>query len=211
MYHTTITRRRIMPRKNGYAFSEDEEAALALAGKITHVVTCLMSSAGYSQARFAKEIGFSRTTFNQVLKSTGGNHIWRLPMLCAVARVLHVSVASILQAAESDKPEVLRELAHKSLLWATKPGSPERLRRLIIQALTIFIEVLDPEDYENKYKCTPLEIEQGAPEFYAAFSSGVLSDTEVMVILKRANAYVSEKGGLGNFPFWAAVKAVYPV
>ena len=193
-----------MPRKNSHAFEEDEKAAVELTRGLSSTLEYLLYKSSCSQAKFAPRIGYSRTAFNAVLKGADKGITWRLPMLCAVARVFNIPVYKLIRAAE--EPDLREDLARTTFLTTTKPGSPERLRQIIGRAINIVPDVFHDDDWEAQFRCSPAEIEAGVPEFYARYVSGVIGDEEAFNILQKANDYRAEKGFC---PFWVALRAVY--
>lgn len=198
-----------MPRKNNLAVTSDEEASALLSRKISNVIHWLMVRSQFTQAKFAAAMGLSRTTLNMLLNCERGN-TWRLPTLCAAARVLKLPVWEIVRLAESSQGDnvdrnAIDRLLCLSLLRTTEPGSPERLRRLVAQALNILPE-LDPPEWEAEYRCSPAEIEAGAPQFYRDYTNGALIDEDALGVLEKAFAYMEEhKPCL----FWVALQRVY--
>jgi len=208
-----------MAKNNSHTEPQDLEAALKLSQNLTRVIEECIKYGGISQARFAKDIGLSRSSLNQILRSRSEKHLWRLPQLCAVARVLHVSVTDIFMEAgkepeEGDMPGG-SSLAYRALLYDTTPGSPERLRRLIVQGYRNravwenIPDIAEREDFEEIMKCTLPEIEQGAPEFYRAYKSGVYDEVKTEAIIAKAFGYVFEHGGPGKAPFWIGLKSAF--
>jgi len=199
-----------MPRKNTLAVAGDEACSAQLSVKISNVIFRLMTRSQFTQARFASEMGLSRTTLNMLLNHERGN-TWRLPTLCAAARVLNVPVWEIVRLAETstaghmDSGDFDR-LLFLSLLGTTVPRSPERLRRLIAQTMNILPEI-DPDDWEMRDRCSVAEIEAGAPRFYSDYTSGSLTDEGAMRYLREAYVYWKE-----HEPclFWVALREVYP-
>ena len=196
-----------MPRKNSHAFEVDEKAAIELTRNLSRVLEDLLRETRCSQAKFAPRIGYSRTAFNAVLKGADKGITWRLPMLCAVARVFNIPLYRIIQAAENPSPNLRKELADSVFLSTTKPCSPERLRQLIGKALRIDVILLHEDNWEAEYRCSPEEIEAGAPLFYKNYIIGMMSDQEALSILCKADEYRSKNGFC---PFWVALRSVYP-
>lgn len=198
-----------MPRKNLLADPGDEIDSSILSHKISVVIFHLMTRSQFTQAKFASDMGLSRTTLNMLLNQARGN-TWRLPTLCAAARVLKIPVWEIIRAAEKcvgdkvDQPS-MQHLLSLSLLGTTAPRSPERLRRLIAQTLDILPE-LDPENWEAENRCSTAEIEAGAPQFYLDYTSGSLTDDGALEYLGKAKVYRKE-----HEPclFWLALREVY--
>jgi len=207
-----------MSKNNSHTDPADVEAALHLSHQITGVVKNCMEHGGVSQAQFAKEIGVSRSSLNQVFRARDGKHLWRLPQLCAVARVLHVSVSDIVVAAEtgeSENSESWRDLSYRTMLYGTEPGSPERLRRMIVQFFRMdakgseYESWAEREDFETLFRCSLVEIEQGAPEFYDAFTKGKLDQYLLDMSLSVAVDYVFKHGGPKEVPLWVGIKKTF--
>jgi hypothetical protein len=193
-----------MPRKNSHAFEEDENAAVELTKNLSATLEYLLYKSSCSQAKFAPRIGYSRTAFNAVLKGADKGITWRLPMLCAVARVFNIPVYKLIRAAE--EPDLREDLARTTFLTTTKPASPERLRQIIGRAINIVPDLLDGDDWEAQYRCSPAEIEAGVPEFYSRYVSGAIGDGEALDILRKANDYRTNNGFC---PFWVALRTVF--
>jgi len=193
-----------MPRKNSHAFEVDEKAAIELTRSLSETLEYLLRETRCSQAKFAPRIGYSRTALNAVLKGADKGITWRLPMLCAVARVFNIPLYRIIQAAED--PSLMGELAKSVFLSTTRPGSPERLRQLVGRALCIDVILLHDDNWEAEYRCSPQEIEAGAPKFYSAYTLGLINDQEALSILRKAGEYRSKNGFC---PFWVALRTVY--
>lgn len=209
-----------MSKNNSHTDPADIEDALRLSSRITGVVKNCMKDGGVSQSQFAKEIGVSRSSLNQVFRARDGKHLWRLPQLCAVARVLHVPVSAILAAAETGESgscESWRDLSYRTLLYGTEPGSPERLRRMLVQTFRAeskgseYESWAEQENFETLCRCSPVEIEQGAPEFYEAFTNGKMDQYVLEMYLIRAVDYVFKNGGPEKTPVWVGIKKTYGV
>ena len=203
-----------MPRKNGLAFDGDEDAATKLSAQISGVIAYVMEKEGYTQASFARAIGLSRTTLNSIMNSTERKNRWRLPSLCAAARVLHITVPDIFSATEPGTDDKLEALAMKASLGATDLGSPERLERLFVRALHLFSDEADELALSKKNLatfcgCRRLEVERGAPKFYSAYTSGHLTDDEALAAILRGLAYVRQNGGLGEVPLWVGLQKTF--
>lgn len=206
-----------MPRKNALAFDGDEAEATRLSAQLSGVIGYVMEKEGYTQASFARAIGLSRTTLNSIMNSTERKNRWRLPSLCAAARVLHVTVPDIFLATEpgtSETDDRLEALAMKASLGATDLGSPERLERLFVRALHLFSDEADKLALSKKNLaafcgCRRLEVERGAPKFYAAYTSGRLTDEEAISAILRGLAYVRQNGGLGEVPLWVGLQKTF--
>lgn len=179
-----------------------------------------MNEAGETQKSLAPKIGMARPTLNVILNASDGKNLWRLPSLCAVSRALGVGVMDLfraLDAGEKEDDDRSAELREKALL-ATRAGSPERLRRLIRRGLIFFSalsgaqkdkELLERDDWERYLRCAPLEIQQGAPEFWADYTSLKLSNVDVVGAALTSFSYMEKHGGAEKLPFWVALKNTY--
>jgi len=193
--------------------SQDEEAARILSAGITATVKSLMTAAGHNITTLSEATGYSRVRISQVMNGHAGKNLWHLSMLCAVSRVLQTSVAEIVRLATGEPGASLETVMERV---ATEPGSPERLRVLIARMLSLYALMYakpgyepDAEGaYEQKFRCTPLEVKLGAPDFWTAFRSGSLSENEVLTTLWRAIEYAEHAGGLETMPFWVALKSL---
>ena len=201
-----------MPRKNGHAFQKDEDRALEYSIWLSRVIEHLINEQDYSQARFAREIGLSRTTLNVILNSTDGKNLWRLPTLCAAARVLNLPLWELMRAAEGmqEKKAVdevaLNQLGCLSVIRSTEPRSPERLLRLTRQAFSPML--FENDSWADEYRCTPEDIRAGVPQFYEDYTSGKLEDDDAFTYLYMAKKSWDKKEPRG--PFWTALREVYP-
>lgn len=208
-----------MRRKNGHTFPADEEAAMALSAGLSRVVKSLLVYTHYTQSSLAQAMGYSRITLNQVLKSTDGRYLWRLPMLCAASRVLGLPVHRLIEAADPNGPGLTLDfMEYLSLPPGPKDGV-ERLRKLVVRTLNSYYGIFPGEkgkapcerdDYESVYGCRPVEIERGVPTFYREFVSGALAERDAVTILWNALNYAADHGGLESMPLWLALKSVYP-
>jgi len=208
-----------MSKNNSHTDPRDLEAALELSRNLTRVIETCMTYGGVSQSGFAQEIGLSRSSLNQIFRARSSSHLWRLPQLCAVARALHVSVTDLFSEAERSEDEgempCQNRLARKALLYETKPGSPERLRRMIVQeyrdraVLGGLPDIAERENFEEICKCTMVEIEFGAPAFYKAYMDGELDEHKLREAISAAFDYVFGNGGPGKIPFWVALQETY--
>jgi len=202
-----------MPKLNEHAMLVDETTARKLSVKLTRVIFTLAAEAGYSTASFARELGVSRVRLSQIKNSADGNDMWRLPLLCAVCRVLRISLPELIKTASESTDGLIRELASSS---AEPTGSDQKLRadleRLITMYALLMGEADKHESWEKKemeYKCSPLEVGAGVPEFYQRFSAGALPESEFMRVVWKALNYAEANGWLGKMPFWVALKQVY--
>jgi len=190
--------------------SIDEEAARTLSASITATVKSLMIAAGHNITTLSEATGYSRVRISQVLNGHAGKNLWHLSMLCAVARVLRTSVSEIVRLA-SGEPGISLDTVLERI--ATEPGSPERLRVLIARALSLYALLYNkPEyepdkegDYELKFRCTPREVQFGAPDFWKVFVSNAMNENEIVSVLWGAIERAEKGGGLGYIPFWAAL------
>ena len=208
-----------MSKNNSHTDPRDQEAALELSRKLTSVIMYCMEYGGISQAKFAQEIGLSRSSLNQIFKARSNKHLWRLPQLCAVARALHVSVTDLFSTAEDGGDEErnpAETLAYKAMLYDTRPGSPERLQRMIVSNYRITAALFEEDDsvseradFDVICKCTPLELEQGAPEFYKAYFGGKLDEREAEEAVRKALSYVFRNGGYVKTPLWVGFKNTF--
>ena len=203
-----------MPKKNHNAVLADEIVSRELSSGITRVVTRLMKEAGYDITRLADAMGVSRVRLSQVLNSKDGKNLWRLPHLVALSRVLGIPVADLVRAGSPDGEWILEELSERVV--ASVPfGSPEFLRRQILRLMSLYylLEGMEEDpgscDYETLYRCTPLEIEQGSPDFWRAYSSCEMKESELVSTIWAALNYAEHNGGLRKIPFWVAMKASY--
>jgi len=211
-----------MLRKNGHTFIEDDSAAAALSAELSSLLRFLLSENGYTQSGFARAVGLSRVTLNQVLKSTDGKYLWRLPLLCAAARVLGTTVSKFVSAAEARlhgdmEPSVQLAMSMKHV--PVSSDVDERLRAQIVYVLNTFSffpgapkdAAFMREDFEAAYRCSPAEIKAGVPEFYKLYSEGKLSDKDIFPFLWKAANYSLDHGGLDAIPFWISLKEVFKV
>jgi DNA-binding XRE family transcriptional regulator len=88
-----------MSRKNGHVFPQDDAGAIKFSAGLSATVKYLAERSGVSQSQLAKEMGYSRVTLNQVLKSYDGRYPWRLPMMFAVCRVFGIEMAKLVELA----------------------------------------------------------------------------------------------------------------
>lgn len=194
-------------------FDDDESAARELSEKITKVVEQLMTAAGYNITTFAKAIGYTRTRLSQVMNCRGGKNLWRLPQLCAVSRIFQISVSEIIRLAAGESSVSMDTLMQRV---SAPPGSPERLRTLIFRMLSLYsVLYAKPEyepdregEYESRFRCTPMEIEQGAPSFWQRFASCMESENDTLKRIWKAIEYAEQNGGLSSMPLWVAIKNV---
>lgn len=210
-----------MPRKNGNTFPADEEAARLLSDGLSRFLRDILAHTAYTQTTFAQAIGFSRVTLNQVLQSKNGRYLWRLPMICAAARALGLTVPDMVHAADAlsrgdvgPYMECVKRVGNASI-----SPSGNRLQDLIVRTLNSYCDFFpggksgmapkDRPDFEAAYRCSVVEIEQGAPSFYEAVMSRKLTDGEIAGVLWSAAQYAGDHGGLENVPFWVAVKRVF--
>ena len=208
-----------MHRRNGHTLPADDEASLKLSIAMSAALRTLLTNTSYTQSGFAAAIGYSRVTLNQVLKSTDGRYLWRLPLICAVSRVLGIKVSEFIRAAEdgaSGSVDGVIELARR-----VKSPVPdklvERLRDLVRRVLNLHSSFPgDPanapcvnDGYELIYHCSVEEIEHGAPGFFHDYLSGTLSERDAFKRVWDAFDYVLDHGGPAKMPFWAALKTVY--
>ena len=191
----------------------DDARAREISAELTKVISRLMTAAGHHISSLAQATKYSRVRISQVMNDREGKYLWRLPMLVAVSRVLQVPLTEMIRLASGEAGMSLDELELR-VSDATLPGSPERLRMLIARILSIYAVLCEkteynPDDegrYEVRFRCTPLEIEQGVPSFYVSFSRGELDNNEVSAKLWRAVNYAEENGGLDKMPLWVALK-----
>lgn len=202
-----------MPKLNENALSVDETAARQLSVKLTHVVFALADEAGYTTASFARELGISRVRLSQIKNDTEGKNLWRLPLVCAAARVLHLSVDELVRAASASTNGLIAELTRAS---HAPTGSNEKLREDLERLITMYSMLMgmeiEHEPWEKKemeFKCSPLEIGAGVPEFYERFSAGAMPEDEFMSTVWKALNYAEANGWLRKMPFWVALKQVY--
>lgn len=206
-----------MTRKNGHTYPADEAAAMALSAGLSRIVKALLVHTHYTQSSLAQAMGYSRITLNQVLKSTDGRYLWRLPMLCAASRVLGLPVHRLIEAADPNGPGLnLGFMEYMSLPPGPKDGK-ERLRNLIARTLNSYYGIFPGEkgkapcerdDYESAYGCRPVEIERGVPTFYGEFVSGKLAERDAVPVIWEALNYAADHGGLEATPLWVALKSV---
>ncbi len=203
-----------MPRKNSLADPGDEQGSSVLSHKISIVIMHLMTRSHFTQAKFASEMGLSRTTLNMLLNQARGN-TWRLPTLCAAARVLDLPLWEIIKTAEEMPGEsvtedvddlTLNRLSCLSVVRATEPQSTERLFRIVGQALAPL--PFQNDSWADEYRCTPEDIRAGAPQFYEDYTSGNLEDDDAFVYLYMAKMKWEKREPRG--PFWTALREVYP-
>ena len=203
--------RAVSPRTTHIA--SDDEFALAISNEITHIVEELLSETGHNLTSFADAIGYSRVRVSQVMNRKEKSYLWRLPMICAVSRVFQVPVPDLIRRACGDPGITMHDILVRAS-DATPPGSPERLRWFISHVLQTYSLMYDkPEydpdrngDYELKFRCTPMEIEQGASEFYEGYSSGRIKDSSIPSRIWAAVSYADENGGLTVMPLWVALR-----
>ena len=79
---------------------EDDVAAIALAHRVSQVVLALAKKKGMTQSEVARRIGYARSSFCQMVNTQDISRLWRLPALCAVCRVLGISVADLVLMAD---------------------------------------------------------------------------------------------------------------
>lgn len=193
--------------------ASDDELALSISNEITRIVEELLATTGHNLTSFAAAIGYSRVRVSQVMNRKEKSYLWRLPMICAVSRVFQVPVPDLIRRACGDPGITMHDIfmrAHD----ATPPGSPERLRWLISRVLQTYSLMYDkPEyapdqngDYELKFRCTPMEIEQGASDFYEGYSSGRIKDSSIPSRIWAAVSYADKNGGLMAMPLWVALR-----
>ena len=215
-----------MPPKNTFARPEDEEMAKVVSRRVSRLIMLVLSESKFTQKSFAKELGVSRVTLNQILRSGAPDsnskreYSFRLPILCAVARALNTSVAALLSAADAysnGDTHPLDELKRRASELPFSRDLSERLRERIAHMMNLYFTFfpqrkgkrpIEREDYESAYRCSVMEIEQGVPSFWNTYSVGLMSDNEVDDLLGKAIAYAEGNGGLESVPFWIALKAV---
>lgn len=204
-----------MPRLNENALPVDEAEAYKLSAGLTEVIFKLVDAAGYSIAGFAREIGTSRVRLSQIKNARNAKYIWRLPLLCAVSRVLGVPLVELIRAASPAEGALLDELIMR-VDAIIPPGTPERLRRDLARVILLYSKLMDAEPekdtwdhLELKYRCSPVEIEAGVPDFYKRFIAREMSEDEFTHTVWKALNYAEGNGWLSKTPFWVALKAVY--
>lgn len=200
-----------MPRKNGHAFKEDEDRATGYSIWLSRAIEALIEQRGYTQSRFAREIGLSRSTMNTILNSTDGKNLWRLPTLCAAARVLNAPLWGIMKAAEEMLEKnayddtAVHKLNYLSIVRSTEPKSPERLLRLTGQVVSSYL-LFSGDSWADDFRCAPEDFKAGVPQFYEDYMTGKLDDDDATAYLCMAKKHWDGKG-----PFWVALRDVYPV
>lgn len=188
---------------------KDEAAAVELSARLSNTIMKIATRRGFTQTSFAQAIGMNRVSLCQILNSTCPNRMWNLTRLCAAARVLHLPVYQLLLVSQAlpENGELPKYLA----ILGTTPGSPERLTMVVREVLDSqpgADEVLFGENYEAIFGCRPVDFKHGAPEFFDGYTSRAITDRDAAAILVKAYGIVSNNGGLGKYPLWAAVKAV---
>ena len=206
--------------KPGQLSDVDRDAAIFLSKQLSKVVRYLMERSGETQRSLAPKLGVSRPTLNILLNSTDGKNLWRLPTLAAVARVFNTTVAALFRVTEFEGDEQDDRLAQleEDILYRFPPGSYERMRWLVHRALSLFVsfsedpkerELADREDYEQYLRCTPMEIEQGAPDFWKDYVDFKLGNVDIVGKIMTALSYAKLHGGYGKTPLWVAIKETY--
>lgn len=205
-----------MPRKNGKAVEADEIEAVRLSRELSSAISYVIKRMGYTQAEFARKIGLSRTTLNTILNSTERKNLWRLPTLCAVARVLSVSVPDLFLATlpgehEGDDPK--ENLYGKAYLGSTDVGSVERLNRIIVKALNLFPDeseegITERKDFKAFCGCRRADLE-GCSKFYKAYTSCMITDEMAFAAVLKARSYVREHGGFVETPLWIGLRETF--
>ena len=90
-----------MARKSSTLIQADEDTAILLSQNFSDLVLFIARKRGYSQATLAEKLGYSRASLNQILNSTTSARLWRLPGMCAAARVLEIPLSDLIAQANS--------------------------------------------------------------------------------------------------------------
>lgn len=159
--------------------SEKAEDAAGVVDKynasLTKVLELVCSRNGVSQARFAREIRWTQSAINTVLK---GKRKWSLELLVAFARWMGVPPSDILHLAERDMDG--EDIMLEKAVSGTEPRSDERLTALMRYAYgPAQPELLD------FYVCAQL-LAIAVPKLYAAYRDGGIADSAMYALLKGA-------------------------
>lgn len=176
---------------------KDEDNAVELSRKISDFVLFLAKKKGMSQGAVADAMGYSRSSFCQMLNSKDASRLWRLPTLCGVCRVLGISLEKLIESAQKWEPGQNNMSAALCFIAdLTEPRSMKRLKSLI--------EYNSPENLHPQMRL----FEIGCKLFVSDYLSGKLSDEEAYRLIEQAEAErkTEKKDPL---PLWAQLAEMY--
>lgn len=189
-----------MGRKNVDLEERGLEEAIEFSRKISETVVQLYKRKGYTQAKFASEIGYRRSSLCQILHATESARLWRLPAICAAARVLGLSPIELLTiAAATEVTPDVRAATLSLVTMGTESGSPERFTLIVEDA------VADLKRANVKEECSYEFISLSSKELVADYAEGKLSDLSLYERVKVAVELYPD------VPVWAAIaKSLLP-
>lgn len=184
-----------MARKTLSPNDVDQNVAIQLSNQISELVVHLYKKRGFTQQRFAAAIGYTRPGFNQMIHSKDASRLWRLPAICAAARVLGADPVELISAARQWKPEPdLRVKSLCLLTLGTDQGSDERFSIVVKDAAESLAAHGDlDKDCSAEYAAI------GAPRTLEAYRSLRMSDEELFQLTQDAIA------DHPKLPVWAAL------
>lgn len=173
---------------------------------LSEVITRLYKKKGYTQATFAEEIHYTRTSLNAVLKSKDMKRLWKLQYLLLVAEALKTPLSTIIAAAEDIRNG--REASLPLLLAGTAARSPERLEAILRAAVGCDGAEDDPTGLSGiVYSIKNLR--GFAPWLYNAYIKGEISDDGAYDIIAKARDMEKSYEGTDADdyrPFWTFLK-----
>ena len=178
----------------------DNKAAVELSEKISRVVLHIIRARGLTQSRVAQELGYTRSSFCQMLNSREVARLWRLPALCGLCRVLGIQIDELIATAYRGAEQ---EDLGEATLWVatvgTEPRSTERLQEIIFEVTG-----------RNAEQSGVRLFEIGCKDFVADYRAGKLSDRDAFRILRQAeDERCVEKVETARLPLWAALAEMY--
>ena len=180
----------------------DEVRAIELSRRLSTLVLALAKRSGMSQGAMADAMGYSRSSFCQMLNTSDASRLWRLTTLCSASRVLGVSVGELVTAAESDDEVGIFDVNEEGLHFSTfntEPRSMERLRAIIWHVTKKGVR---PQDLRF--------FELGCRRFVTDFKKGKLADVDALHLLQQAEEERSkEQDESVRLPLWAALAELY--
>lgn len=184
-----------MARKITKFQEHDDKAAVQLSFKISRLVGHLYRKRGYTQASFAEAIGYTRSSLCVIMHTTDVSRLWRLPAICAAARVLGVSAGALISAAEElDDETDSRLLSLQVLTFGLAAGSDDRFSVVVKDAA----EGAGAKGDLAK-DCSIEFISIAAPGTLAAYRDLGMTDEELYTKVRTA---LADYPGL---PVWAAL------
>ena len=189
-----------MARKAKEQSERDVDAAVDLSTKISRVVLHIIKSRGVTQSSVAHALGYTRSSFCQMLNASEASRLWRLPALCGLSRVLGVPVEDLITTAcRWTEQEDLGMASLWIITVGTEPRSSERLQEIIY-------EVMGRSADQSGVRL----FELGCGQFVADYKSGRLSDKDALRILRQAeDERLTERDEARRLPLWASLAGMY--